>query len=462
MANHLLDKQQHFNSLWLAEAVRLQEEQQGVLADSEAVRHAKAKAGDLQQRIITRAQWLANKTNLLVVQQTTITTLHWTIRLLCVLAFFMGIGLVLPTFSTQDHTINIFSALGCLLGLNLLMLVVWILGTSIGGKSVNQIAKFSLWLATKLTGKKQAAQLMPALLTLLHQKRLERWWLGRLTNGLWLLASLVATASLLILLATQRYGFIWQTTILNVDTFMAVVHWLGALPNTLGFPIPSDELIRQSGDMAVMTDTARQVWATWLVGVLVVYGILPRLILFILCSLLWRHGYQQLTLNLSLPSYALLKSRLLPDKETIGITDKVPNDWYEPVAVTSNWSEQGAVIVAIELEQDHFWPPLLPKGVTDLGVIESRAQRKELLEQLTVKPVAKLLIVCDPKRSVDRGTLNLITELAHCAATTKVSLLADLQTDPERLQDWQQALEQLQLTYNELPALLAWLGEDND
>lgn len=462
MANQLSDKQQNFNSLWLAEAVRLQEEQQGVLADSEAIRQAKVVAGDLQQRIITRAQWLAKKTDLLIVQQSTITAMHWAIRILCVLAVFMGIGLVLPTFSAQDHTINIFSALGCLLGLNLLMLVVWLVGTLIGGKSINQIGRFGLWLTSKLTGKKQAAQLMPALLTLLHQKRLERWWFGRLTNGLWLLASLIATISLLILLATQRYGFIWQTTILNVDTFVTVVHGLGALPHILGFPIPSDELIRQSGDIAVMTDTARQIWAAWLVGILIVYGILPRLILFILCSLLWKYGYQRLTLNLSLPSYALLKSRLLPDKEMIGVTDTVPNDWFELAAVTSNWSEQGAVIVGIELEHDHFWPPLLPKGVIDVGVIESREQRKRLLEQLTLKPVAKLLIVCDPKRSVDRGTLSLITELAHCAAMTKVSLLADQQTDPERLLDWQQALDQLQLTYSELPALLAWLGEDND
>lgn len=458
-----LTNQQHFNNLWLAETIRLQEEQQGVLADSEAVRQARKAGGDIQTRILTRAQWLANKTGLIVAQQSSLTAMHWSVRILCVLAVFVGIGLVLPTFSTVEHTINIFSALGCLLGLNILMLVIWLVGTFAGGQSVNQLGRFSLWLTSKLTGKKQVVQLMPALLSLLHQKKLERWWLGKLTNGIWLLASIVALASLLLLLATQRYGFIWQTTILSADSFVTVVQVLGALPHVLGFPIPSEELVRQSGDMAVMTDTARQTWATWLVGVLVVYGILPRLVLFILCSGFWRYGYKRLSLDLTLPSYSLLKSRLLPDTEIIGVTDAVPSHWSEPTATTATWSEHGAVIVGIELEPNYPWPPAtLSEHIVNAGLIETREQRKQILDQLTINPVAKLLIVCDPRRSVDRGTLALITELAHCAAETRVCLLEEPDTDVQRLTDWQQTLDQLQLTYGDKTSLLTWLGAEHD
>ncbi|AWM79764.1 hypothetical protein DKL61_05005 [Gammaproteobacteria bacterium ESL0073] len=160
------------------------------------------------------------------------------------------------------------------------MLVVWILSTVFGGQSINQLGRLVLWLTNKLTGKKQVAQLMPAFFGLLHQRHLERWLLGRLTNGLWLLISIFALISLLSLLATQRYGFVWQTTILGDSHFVTIVNLLGSLPQWLGFPIPPESLIRQSGNTPVMDDAARQVWAAWLVGVLVVYGIFPRLILF--------------------------------------------------------------------------------------------------------------------------------------------------------------------------------------
>ncbi|MFD1260042.1 DUF2868 domain-containing protein [Entomomonas asaccharolytica] len=455
--------QQHFNDLWLAETIRLQEEQQGVLADSEAVRQARKAGGDIESRILTRAQWLANKTGLMVAQQSTLTAMYWSVRILCVLAVFIGIGLVLPTFSAVEHTINIFSALGCLLGLNILMLIIWLVGTFAGGQSVNQLGRFSLWLTSKLSGKKQVVQLMPALVNLLHQRKLERWWLGRLTNGLWLLASIIALLSLLLLLATQRYGFIWQTTILSADSFVMVVQVLGTLPHILGFPIPSEELIRQSGDMAIMSDTARQTWAAWLVGVLVVYGILPRLVLFLLCSSFWRYGYKRLGLDLALPSYSLLKSRLLPDTEIIGVTDAVPTHWSELAAASAHWSEHGAVLVGIELEANYPWPPAnLSEHVVNAGVIETREQRKQILDQLTINPVAKLLIVCDPRRSVDRGTLALITELAQCATETRVYLLEESDTDAQRLADWQQTLNQLQLTYGDKTSLLAWLGAEDD
>ncbi|WP_369293815.1 DUF2868 domain-containing protein, partial [Klebsiella pneumoniae] len=32
------------------------------------------------------------------------------------------------------------------------------------------------------------------------------------------------------MLATRRYGFVWETTILSADTFVAVTQALGTLP----------------------------------------------------------------------------------------------------------------------------------------------------------------------------------------------------------------------------------------
>lgn len=454
-----LTNQEYFNALWLAETIRLQEESQGDFADSDAVRQAKKEGGDFQTRILTRAHYLANKTKLTIAQQSAITALQWSVKILCVVAFFLGVSLILPIFSVADHTINIFSALGCLLGLNLLMLLVWGLGTLFGGESINQLGRLVLWLTNKLTGKNQVAQIMPAFFCLLHQRHLERWLLGRLTNGLWLLISIFALISLLVLLSTQRYGFIWQTTILSDNHFVTIVNFLGYLPKLLGFPIPPENLIRQSGNIPVMSDAARQVWAAWLVGVLVVYGILPRFILYLLCSGFWRYGYKRLRLDLDNRHYHLLKERLLPSSEQLGVVDPDDKRWMNQTHLVNHSQGFGSVIVGVELESDYHWPPAISSSVLNAGVIETREQRKELLDRLVHQSVAKLLIVCDTKRSVDRGTLTLISELAFCVAEARVWLLVDEKTETKRLRDWQQALDQLDVTYSESDELVAWLSE---
>lgn len=451
--------QEYFNALWLTETIRLQEESNGDFADSDAIRQARKEGGDFQTRIMTRAKYLADKTNLVIAQSSAITAMQWSVKILCVFSFFIGMGLILPTFSVENHTINIFTALGCLLGLNLFMLVLWIIGMLFGGQSMSQLGRFVVWLTNKLTGKKQVAQLMPAFFGLLHQRHLERWLLGRLTNGLWLLISVFALISLLSLLATQRYGFIWQTTILSDTHFVAIVQALGSLPKLLGFPIPPESLIRRSGDLPVMTDAARQVWAAWLVGVLVVYGILPRLILFLGCTVCWHYGYKRLSLDLNKSTYHLLKPRLLPTSEPLGVKAPAPTVWSKRLPVVHNGVQWGAMVVGVELEQSYPWPPSISESTIDAGIIETREQRKEILEQLVNNPVAKLLIVCDPKRSVDRGTLTLISEMAYCAADARVWLLVDEKTDLKRLADWHEGLEQLRLTYTDTDELLGWLGE---
>jgi hypothetical protein len=79
----------------------------------------------------------------------------------------------------------------------------------------------------------------------------------------WLLALLSALVILLTLLATRRYGFVWETTILGADTFVAVTQALGTLPALLGFNVPTVEMIRASGmektyGMQARSDTIAQ------------------------------------------------------------------------------------------------------------------------------------------------------------------------------------------------------------
>ena len=450
--------------LWLSETIRLREEHAGPLDDSEANRRAQAKGGALAERIQNRAWLLAERDGQVSALQHWLHGARLAGLLLVLLAILSGSGLAVAALGDGLRPVNVFWALGSLLGLNLLLLLGWALGLLLSRDSAGALGHLWLWLSAKLARDAQAAQLAPALLLMLQRQRLSRWGLGVLVQGFWLLTLLTALLTLLALLATRRYGFVWESTLLGGDSFIAMTQAIGSLPALLGFSLPDAELIRASGDSALANESARLSWAGWLVGVLVVYGLLPRLGLLLLCLWRWRRGCAALSLDLSLPGYSLLRERLQPSSERLGVCDEAPTQLHQPQGGSLTEGSQGALLVAVELDPQRSWPPALPKGIGDAGVIDSREQRNQLLDQLNRFPPARLLIACDPRRSPDRGSLALLGELARCASATRIWLLPPApgeSLDSARLADWHQAIANLGLTHGDT-APLNWLESGHD
>lgn len=433
---------------WLTEAVRLREEHAGPLEDQEANRRARQAGGDLAARIETRALFLAERDGI------TTALRHWkqgarlALLALLVLAVLSGAGLALAALSDGQRPVNVFWALGSLLGLNLLMLLGWAIGFALSGEHGAGLGRLWLWLSERFARDAKAAHLAPALLVLLQRQRLNRWLLGLLVHGLWLLAMITALGMLLALLATRRYGFVWETTLLAADPFIHLTQALGALPSLLGFTVPDEAMIR----------------ASWLLGVVLVYGLLPRLLLAGLCLWRWRQGRQRLALDLSLPGYAQLREALMPRSERIGVQDAAPEALPQFAAGQLESGSSGALLVGLELDDQHPWPPALPKSVTSAGVLDSRESRNRLLEQLSRFPPARLAIACDPRRSPDRGSLALLAELARNAGATRIWLLQAAPgeaLDAQRLGDWHEALDRLGLAHADTSPL-TWLEHGHD
>lgn len=449
-------------NLWLTETIRLREEHAGPLDDLEAYRLARAAGGDLPSRIQRRALWLAERDGLTAALKHWLQGARLALVLLMIFAVLSGAGLA---FAALGQTpVNVFWALGSLLGINLLLLLSWALGLIFAGEHGATLGRLWLWLSEKFARDAKAAQLAPALLLLLQRKKLNRWALGALVNGLWLLAMLSALILLLTLMATRRYGFVWETTLLGADTFIHVTQALGYLPSLLGFNVPTQEMIRASGDGALDIESARQAWATWLVGVLVVYGVLPRLLLALFCFWRWNSGKAALRLDLNLPGYAQLRERLMPTSERLGVNDPEPAQLHRVESNVGELVSEGALLVAIELDEQRPWPPALPKNVSNAGVLDSRESRHKLLEQLSRFPPARLAIACDPRRSPDRGSLALIAELARNAGATRIWLLQappGEALDGQRLGDWHAALQQLELPFADC-APMNWLESGHD
>ncbi len=449
---------------WLTEAVRLREEHAGPLDDQEANRRARQLGGDLATRIENRALWLAERDGMRAA------LLHWkqgarlALLVLLAVAVLSGAGLAFAALGDGQRPVNVFWAVGSLLGVNLLLLLSWAMSFSLAGEQGASLGRVWLWLSEKLARDAQAVHLAPALLLLLQRQRLNRWLLGALVNGLWLLALGSALLVLLVLLATRRYGFVWETTILGDQTFIDLTQALGALPALLGFSVPDVAMIRASGVSQPVLELARQAWAGWLLGVLVVYGLLPRLLLAATCLWRWRRGRQHLSLDLQLPGYSTLREALMPSSERLGINDPEPAAMPEVARLADAEHSAGALLVGLELDDQRPWPPALPASVVDAGILDSRESRNRLLEQLSRFPPARLAIACDPRRSPDRGSLALIAELARSAGATRIWLMQappGQALDSERLGDWHQALEKLDLRFADT-APLHWLEHGHD
>ena len=458
-ANPLSNLQQ----LWLCEAIRLREASGERLEDSEANRLARSHGGTLGQRIATRALWLAKRdgqlTALLHYQQGA----RLALALLLLLASLSGVALATAALGDGQRPVNLLWALTSLLGLHLLMLGAWLLSCLLPTDSGGAFERLWLWLSGKLARDAQAAQLLPALMLLLQRQRLNRWAVGLLSHALWLLTLSSAGLTLLLLLASRRYGFVWETTLLPSASFVQLTETLGAVPALLGFQQPDSRMIAAS-TRVLLDDSSRQAWASWLLGVMLVFGVGPRLVLLLLCLIGWQRGKERLALELNLPDYQLLRAHLQPSSERLGINAAAPELLLTNPVAASAQPSSGALLVAIELDPQRPWPPALPRTVADAGVLDSREQRQHLLEQLSRFPAARLLIACDPRRSPDRGTLALLGELARGASATRIWLLPAAPgeaLDSQRLGDWHQALTQLQLPYAD-SAPFNWLEHGHD
>jgi hypothetical protein len=304
------------------------------------------------------------------------------------------------------------------------------------------------------------------LLELAQQRRCTRAVSGLVSHSLWLVALLSAVATLLALLSARRYSFNWETTLLSPDTFVALTHALGWLPGLLGFQMPADALVRASDGLQPLPEQVHALWSSWLIGCVVVYGLLPRALLLALNAWVALRRMRQGSIDAALPGFAELHDRLMPTSTPAGIDAPAP----APLAPHTLAPEHPATahagaVLGLELPHDTPWPLAeLPGQVHDFGTVDNRAQRHALLDSLHAAPPARLLVVCDALQTPDRGTLGFLAELASPVPATHVLLMAG-HTQAGRIEVWKHALRQAGWAagyiHTQLPDALAWLQADN-
>ena len=411
---------------WLAELIRLREAHWGPLEDASAVRQVRQLDADLPARILARAQLLAQRENLIPLVDGWRRSALAVLAVLLLLALASGVGVAAGALGDGTRPVNVLWALGALLGLHALTFVLWLASFLLRPAAMTPLGRLWLWATRKLARGPDSALVPQAFLNLLARAGALRGLFGAVSHGLWLAGLSAALATLLVLLSTASYRFIWATTLLAPDTFVWLTQAVGWLPSLLGFPLPDAAMVRASDGAQVLAANAQVQWSLWLIGVVVVYGILPRLVAWLACVAVTRRALGVLAIDPALAGYAALRDRLEPPAQSTGI-DRPVDPLHEPRVAPSAPLALGGqpVLLGLELPPDLHWPPTsLPPNILDAGNLDTREQRNRLLDALAQAAASRLLIACDARQTPDRGTLALIADLAAHAGHTRVWLVA--------------------------------------
>ncbi len=421
---------------WLAETLRLREEHWGPLQDQNEVRRLRQAEGSFADRVLQRAGLLAQREGLDRLLASWRQGAVLALLIMMAVVLLAGAATAYGALGDGSRPVNVLWALGALLGLHGLMFLLWLASFLLPGTRATGLGRLWLWTTRKLARGPDAALIPQALLNLLARAGALRWLLGAISHLLWLATLCAALTTLLIMLSTASYQFIWATTLLPPETFVRLTAWAGWLPAQFGFTLPDPAMVRASDGQQALPAAAQVQWSVWLLGMLVCWGIVPRLLAAFGCLVMSARALARLVIDPGLPGYAVLRERLAPAAQAGGV-DRPAEPLRHPVIDARGTPGGRPVYASLELAPDHTRPAVPADRVFDAGNLDSRAERNALLDALAAEPASRLLLVCDAGQTPDRGSLSLIAALASHAGQMRIWLSGP----GERRPQWRERLQ---------------------
>jgi len=428
----------NFDDAWRYELVRLLELEQGPRDDAAVNRLAINTSRRLDEQRLARARLIAQELGLDLavgrVKQAlrTITAVVWLLGLV------MGVSAGLAALGPPDRPLNVIWALLTLLLLPTASMFIWGVAMITGRSNGGWLGHGWEWLTTRFLGKGDQAMAWRAWLRTAHSQGSERWWVSAATHSLWLAILMGILLALVVSFSLRHYTFFWQTTWLPTEVFVSVAQTLSALPATLGFSVPDTETIATSGNRAIDQAEVRLAWANWLVGLVLIFGAMPRLVLLVLSawSIRWcaQHSAEPAD------AYAQTLNARLLQARSVALIDAAPgaaDQWSSQGALSADQTLSASAVVALEtsIPQALVAQALAPT----LPDIVDRESRELVLTTLTKLKPSRLLVVCDANQTPDRGLLNTLAAIGALAQHTRVYLKPP-HVNQERFLQWQHKL----------------------
>jgi hypothetical protein len=431
----------------LAETVRrVEEAADGPSIDDPATANAARLAADPATRLVDRARRMEFGAEAEAAVGRLLGAARWLVAALAALGLLAGAGAA-ASMRAEDSTLALSYALFVLLGLPTALLLLWAVATLLAGRRQaspglpGRVAWRLLAGLTLLGGRDSVRSALAGAVAELGRRRAHSL-AATLTHVFWSAFHVGAVIWLVVLFLGLRFDFTWETTILSGDWLADAIGALGALPALLpGIDQPDAGQIR-----AVLEQRSgagdRRLWAGFLFGCLLIYGLIPRVALASFYA--WRWRRTRLRLDLSRPGYLRLLPVLSAPSEGGQAVGTPPPDPQPTDAPRGRGGSGAPVLVGIELDDKH-WPPSAD-GCRVLGRADDRHQRRDVLRALQrlEPPPSRIVALCSPDRTPDRGTGRFLLELAGIAPV-QLLLTHSQAADEARLADWARLARQFGL-----------------
>lgn len=330
----------------------------------------------------------------------------------------------------QNSSLNFLLLLSSVLGINTVMLLLWLFG-------LMKRQKTPAWQGLFFSGSRDIlAQSIRTLYLQTATQPHSYWTRGQITHRLAFCGLLGMFLSVLLLLLVKQYHFNWESTLLDAHGFGVIVSILAWLPEKLGFATPTQEMIALARN-GQQTENAA-IWGSLLLGSLLCYGLLPRFLAWIFCY--WKRKNTVPKLDLSLPYYQNIIQKW--QQKVVDSADDYQADKaiVLPQIDLDTPAEHWAVLLDTPHENVRWFEHALGQDWIDKGILAERADSTNLLIELEKQPV-QLLVGVRAHVAPDRGTVRILQKLAQ---TAKAGLIVQLNAQDETQihAQWQSVLQQ--------------------
>lgn len=339
----------------------------------------------------------------------------------------------------QQSAVNFFVLLMGVLGLNTIMLLVWLVNIIFYRQPLKLSPTIFQWNKTD-----PIQQVIWQLPTESHHLRHTIWQHSVRIHQLALTGLGGMFAAALLLLLVRQYRFTWESTLLSHDTFMKMVAYLSWLPEKLGFDVPQAAAILASRNQLDTHHAAA--WGSLLLGSLLCYGVLPRLLAWAMS--VWQMRRYPMKLNLQLPYYQNITQkwqRKIIDSDADYRPDQVKMRPAPAVSIAQN-SAYWAIALESAPAREYWYQGVLGQDWLNKGVLASRDEWAALNEEIAQQSVQLLLAIRatqTPDRGIIRRLANISVPIVLCFWTPASSNQAVHDT----LAQWHDIAEQYGWTW---------------
>lgn len=352
----------------------------------------------------------------------------------------------------QAQVVNFFYVLASLLGFNTLILVLWLGWMLISPRNKPSFFGSFFTPAALVRGKDVVTQTAVDL----YQDQLNhtgtKWYVSRISHQFWLASLTGMLASLILLLLVKNYNFVWESTLLQDSNVVDVVKLMSWLPNLVGFATPTaQDIITAQMNPETTPQMISFRWAMLLIGSLLMYGLVPRLIAWLFCWGMVRTS--RMKLDIKQPYYQKIID--FWQRKVIDPDDSPAEQ--KPIAPTAQISLANKLAVLLEYPHanPHWYVNTLGNNAKNFGKVDDRDELEKLLAYLQNNPV-QVLVGISSLALPDRGTMRKLDNIANAAKGGLIVQLLDahqgylpspseLDIIKNRQQQWETALADRQI-----------------